>query len=393
MTSLVLFLLAAPGSAPPASAAAPALPSRVFILVVPQAGAPPSATFEPALRKALTGADVEVADPGVVFPAAEVKDEGAKKVTEAREAYDNLDVDAAGLKSQEALTWYTAHPEASDGRKLAEVHLLLAAVALQNGGKQGPKKAGEDMARALVFNPEAQLDPKFFAPDTKKLFDKAKAEVAARPRANLSLVSNPPAQATFRDKVAGGSVQVPMGRHHVAFSLGGYRPGGVLVDVPRGGADAKLDLKPVAEFEEVLRKAASLVPASFAGKRLPQDAKSLASAVNSRFLVMVSAGAAGGSLEVWDPQTGNRLGDVPFEGEGSLTAAAAQVKTFVSRPSPVEQAKPVAVVEHGGGPALYKQWWLWAAVGGVVVVGAASAGIAVAASGPHVTPYNPVLNF
>ncbi len=113
-------------------------------------------------------------------------------------------------------------------------------------------------------------------------------------------------------------------------------------------------------------------------------------------MLLVSAGTLGGSLEVWDPETGNRLTNVLFEGEAGLPAAAIKVKNFISSPSPLSgKNKPVASIdgEPGGGTPLYKQWWLWAAVGGVVVVGAASAGIAVAASQPKLAPFNPALNF
>lgn len=395
MISLILVLLAAPGPAegtPPAPAADH---PRAFVLVAPAPdGAIQTETLAADLTQALRATGVDMVDVATAFPAAPeaAANEGATQTNAGKHAYDNLDLEPAGAAFASALDWYAKHPADATSEQLAELTLLSAAVTLQSGEKTSKKKAQQLFAQALLFDPDLQLDPKYFSGDAKKVLEKAKADVAARPMAPLRVTSSPAAPGMLLSQAITGSADVRQGRHLVRFRLPGHLPAAVLVDVVKGGGDATVTLEPVPRYAQLLKEASALIPSSFAGQALPSSAAQMAATVGARYLVMTEAKTTGGALEVWDTRTGDRLRGVTYTGEPSHAALAQRVKSFIDRPSLVSTTTVGASVERGDGKPLYKQWWLWAAVGGVVVVGATTAGI-VAASAPSVPVYNPVLNF
>lgn len=406
MLSLLAVVLAA-GSAP-----AKPLPERAFLVVVPKAGATVPASTETGLRSALEAEKIPLADGSYLFPATVPPSTAPALIADAKKAYDDLDLDLAAKKLGEALAQATAQPGGVESSQLAEIHLLLAAVALQNAGKKGPKLAQEELVKAMAFSPDVQLDAKFFAPDAKKILDKAKTEVLRAGQGKVTASSTPPAEAWVLGRAVGAGTEVLVGRHLVTFKRPGYLQAGVLVDVPKKGAEAVATLTPTPEFAAVLKQAEALVPAGFGGARLPPEARSLAEAVESRFLVLVSADGDAGSLEVWDVTGGNRLKDVAFVGAPGFTAVAQKVKSFMAAPSPVSVAKAepgaagakagsaaggssseahgAAAVEQAGHMPVYKQKWFWPAVGGVVAAAAITTGVVMVASAPPA--FNPVLS-
>ena len=260
-----------------------------------------------------------------LFPPAGPPAAGAKLVKEGVEAFDNLDTDAAGVKFREALSFLELNPGAADTKTLAELHVFLGTISMQNG-KAGKKKADEELTRAAVLDPRLELNPKYFGPDVKKEWDKVLKDVEAKPKNRLTFNSVPAgADVLFRGKSLGltpvtNPVSVAPGRHLVSFNHPGFEPSGLLVDVA-GDTEAKTELKPLAGYAAQRTKMRDVLPGNFGGKSVPNAAVGVADAMKSRFLVVAEVDVRGeGKLEVWDTAKGNRLKGVSLV-SGSYGAA------------------------------------------------------------------------
>lgn len=388
--SLVLLVLAAP-KAPAAAPARPLLPSRAAVFLSAPSAPGEALKAEATLLEAMQAAEVPRADLGAQFPPPAVDQAGAEAVKAARQAYEDLDYEAAQAKWTEALAAFTQHPEAADSKGLGEVHFFTAVLALQNGGKSQAKKAQEEFARALLHDPDLTLDPQTYGADAKKAFDKAVQEVAARGVAPLTIESEPVgAEVRLRGRSLGHTPlaeppSVPVGRHLVTFSLPGHAPAGVLADVSKSGSTARGTLEAAQGYGE-LRAAAGGLVASGLGTRgkVPAGARKVATVARSRFLVVGDQVTA----EVWDVETGNRLTGLPLASD-SAAETARRIKDFVLHPAPLLAEGDTADDADDGVPLL-KKWWFWTAVGVVAVGGATTAGV-VAANNSGGRPFNVVL--
>lgn len=392
MIPLIVLVLAAPAkSAPKAS-----LPNRAAVFVVATDGKDAEAgRTEVKLTKALDDAKVNLTDLESLFPPADRNPAGTKLLQEGKDAYDNLDLEASQKKYQEALEFFTQHPDAADAKSLADSHFFVGVLAIQNGGKSMNKKAQEEFTRALLHNPDLDADPKIYGADIKKVFDKAKQEVAARATGQLAISSTPGgAEATLRGKSLGltpiaDAPTVPAGRHIVTFSRAGFEPTAVLADVTNEGGKADATLKAAAGYGEAREVASSLVASGVGAKgKVPGGAQKVGEVMKSRFLVVAAMEGATGKLEVWDVEGGGRLSNVELADDASFAVAATKVKQFMANPSPLKEVE-VAIEEPGAKSPVYKKWWFWTAVG-VVVVGGTTAGV-VAASSSNGRPFNVVL--
>ena len=405
MNALVLVvLLAAPTPAP--SRPKSNLPNTAAVFVLPGAGGAKAEAgrIEDYLLRALKEAKVPVADVDVLFPPPLPENTGDARYKEGNEAYDNLDLDGAENKFKEALAFFIDYPELATSQKLALTHAFLGAIALQKGGKQAKKKAEEELARAVVYRPDLELDAKFFGPDVKKVLEKAKAEVDGRSKAVMSFKTEPTGtEVTVQGESLGGTPVpdkegLPTGRHLVLFHHPGYVPAGVLVDVSGATAEAKATLTPVDKYAAVLTQAEDLATSgNLTATTTPSAALELARTMKSRFLVIVPVPDDSGSanLQVWDVDSGGKLKDVSLDTPASFGTAAAAVKRWMANPAPAVRASegPMAVAEPVKSDSVLNKWWFWAAVGGVVVVGATTGVVAgVASAQPHHT-FSPVLGF
>lgn len=404
MNSLVLVvLLAAP--TPAASRPKSNLPATAAVFVVPGAGGAraEAGRIEDSLLRALKEAKVPVADADALFPPPLPENTGEARYKEGNEAYDNLDLEGAENKFKEALAFFIDYPELATSQKLALTHAFLGAIALQKGGKQAKKRAEEELARAVVYRPDLELDAKFFGPDVKKVLEKAKAEVGNRPKAVMSFKTEPTGtEVTVQGESQGGTPVpdkegLPSGRHLVLFHHPGYVPAGLLVDVSGATAEAKATLTPVEKYAAALKEAEGLATAAnLTATVAPAGALGLARTMKARFLVIVPVPDDSGSatLQVWDMDSGGKLKDVTLDAPASFGTAAAAVKRWMANPAPaVTSEGPMAVAEPGKSDSVLNKWWFWAAVGGVVVVGATTGVVAgVASAQPHHT-FSPVLGF
>lgn len=407
MLSLLLVVLAAPAKGG-AAASASSLPNRAALFVVAkETGETSAAKVEVELRKALEERSVGLTDLESLFPVDLPANKGATLLKEGTEAVDNLDFDAANAKFTEAMAFYGQNPALADAREVATVHLHLANIALQTGGKPGQKAALENVSKALVLFPAIELDPKYFGPDVKKLADKALIDLNKGTKAQLTIASQPlGAEVLFRGATLGTTPLseapvVPAGRHLVTVKRPGFKPAGAFVNVTKEGGQVTLELSEAEGYAEARRSMNGLVPANLA-KGVPREARQVAETMKSRFLIVTEVAPGGdGALEVWDVETKSRLKDVSLPTDGNFGPVVDKVKAFLANPSPVAVAKTetqvTTTVEPDSGDSVLSKWWFWAAVGGVVVVGAAATTVGVVASQPQrpaaaQTPsFNPIL--
>ncbi|MEW5741829.1 MAG: PEGA domain-containing protein [Myxococcota bacterium] len=392
MLPLVLVVLAAP--APSSAPARPSLPSRaaVFVVGADREKAAAADQLEAKLTRALDDAKVELTDLESLFPLPAVDDTGAKAFAEAKKGFDDLDYEPALANAHKALEAFTAHPESATAAELADVHFFIGAVSMQLSGKAAAKKAQEFFARALLYNPDLQLNAELYGNEAKKAFEKAKQEVSGRGMGPLTITSTPAgAQVLLRDKSLGLTPlaeppSVLAGRHLVKLSRPGFAPFGAFADVSSGGATVEATLSAAPGYAEAREVATTLLTNGVGSGKVPPTARKLGEVMKARFLVVAVKRGDDSPLEVWDVETGNRLGDVTLSDDASLATAATRVKDFVDHPSPL--APVAATVEQGGGDPVYKKWWFWTAVGVVVVGSATAVGVAAASSKPG---YNVVL--
>lgn len=404
----MLVVLAAPQPAA-ASPSKPALPNRAAVFVVAKDGAEGTAgSIEVKLLRALDDVKANLVDLDSVFPPETADQTGEKLMKEAKDAYDNLDYDAAAAKYHDALEHFSQNPLGATSQALAEANFFSAVIALQNGGKSQAKKGQEIFARALLHDPNLTVDAKTYGADVKKVFDKAVAEVSNRAQGVVKVESIPGgAEVMLRGKALGltplaSGPSLPIGKHLLTFTRPGFAPSAVFVDVTKDGSTAAVSLKVVQAYGDVRDAAASLVSSGFGSGKVPSGAHKVGEVMKSRYLVVAQIGDNGtGGLEVWDTESGSQVSGIAISDDASLKSAATQVKQFLANPSPVKSAavasatrgdEPSASVEEtGSGEPVYKKWWFWTAVG-VVVVGGAAAGIAGGvASAPQPMPFNPVL--
>lgn len=391
MLTLTLVLL----TAKPAGPRLPDLPDATTVFA---AGQDPAAQavagrIELELGKALKNKGVSLVDPGKVFPppAPASSEEGDALVKAGREAYDNLDFEAAGKSLAEAAVFFIKHPAAANAETLSEIFLYLGASELQNGDKAAKQAAAKEFTRALQMNPGLVPDAKYFGADVLKEFAAAQKELGKKPKGTLSVESSPAGAEVEAFGLSYGmtpvaDIELPAGRYLVRLTRPGYAPATAFPEVVGGG---KAELKPVLEANPswvmVRQKAEPLIgKATFDTDALPPGAVDVATSMQGRFLVMlaVSTGKTMPHVEaqVWNVNNNDRLKglqfDVDADGLGYQSAAEA-IQAFVSKPSTVVAIAPREEpdVQPSGGAPVFKQWWFWTAVGVVAVGGGVTAGV------------------
>jgi tetratricopeptide (TPR) repeat protein len=306
-----------------------------------------------------------------------------KLISEGRQAYDNLDIDGSIDKLTQARTYFLSHPGDAESGAMADLLLALGAAYLQNGLKVEAQKS---FVEALLMNPDLKPSTKLFTADVQVAFANARKDLDKRPRGKLAIATTPQgAHAELRGQALGytplPTYELPIGRHLVKLKRTGYAPAGAYVEVVSGQTvEVKTTLSPLGDYDKALALAGPLILGdAFDANGIPDDAKTIAIAARTRFLVMVKmtvqgSGRAMAHTQVWDLVNFSRFKSVAFEmdngGENAVKAAAA-LKRWMERPVNLVQRDP-----RSGTPdtrPVYKKWWFWTAVGTAVVIGAVSA--------------------
>jgi PEGA domain len=377
-----------------AATTSPAGPVPSNKAVVFAGGDPRAGRIELKLSGALTRAGVDAVDLDARFPPVEVSaEDGEKLAKEGREAYDNLDTEAAVTKLAAAAQFFEANAAAARVEQLAEIFVFLGASHLQNGKKDDASIA---FMRAVQTWPQVAPDAKLFGSDVQKAFDEARKMVAGNAKAKIHVTSEPSGgAATVQGKGSGETpidapVEVTPGKVAVFVTRPGYTDWGTFVDArPGQQVDVKAELKGMPALMSIRKRGAALLSAQvFGAAQLPADARALAQDAGGRYLVMALV-ADTVTVQVWDTKDGRRMKDVTFAAsdEAGLTAAATAIGQWLAKPVEVAQAS----VKPSGLPGVLKEWWFWAAVGGGVVVAGTVTGIAIGASQPAAPSYSVVL--
>lgn len=388
-------------AAPKGSAAAP-LPNRAAVFVYAKDGNDGAAgRTEIQLTRALDDAQVNVADVNTLFPPPAPDTETDQLLKAAREAWDNLDYEAAAAKYQQALEHVAKNPASTNSKKLGEIHFFLGVLTLTNQGKSQAKKVQEEFAQALIDDPETTLDARTYGTDAKKVFDKAKKEVAGRGQGAIHVETTPGGADVYIHGERTGLSPLSdapiftVGHHLVTATRAGYEPAGAIVDLPKDGASTSLKLKPAQNYGEVRSVANDVVASGVGSGKVPGGAKRLGELMKSRYLVVAKVSDGAGTLEVWDVETSNQINALSISDEASLASAVAKVKQFMASPSPVVAAAASTNTQTSQEATLsepiFTKWWFWTAVGVVVVGGATAGTIAAVSSSNQGRPFNVVL--
>ncbi|MEZ4246829.1 MAG: PEGA domain-containing protein [Polyangiales bacterium] len=323
-----------------------------------------------------------------------------EKLELGRTAYLDLRLDEATTLLQAAVENFDQAMSAlEDPTDLGQSLLFLGAVQVYNGDRRGAQRTFE---RLHVQMPHIQPDPNVFAPDVVQRYEQARIRATD---GQITVESDPPGAVAYIDFIPRGLspvtvAELPRGEHTIRVVAPGSTPyienagGG-----RRGPATVSAFLLPV-EGNEGLAPAV----AGIAGSELRSADGPIAEV--ARILDLDKIGvirvAYGDSAEtirlelvIFDAHSGRRV----LRGEVVAPRALGELEDVVTRAvqSAIENAlspqvgddderaiaidlTPEVPDEPTERDPLYKKWWLWAAVGGVVVVGAVI-GIAVAASG------------
>lgn len=387
-----------------------------MFVIAKETGESSAAKVDVELRKALDERSVALTDLESLFPSELPPNRATSLVKDGLDAVDNLDFDSAQLKFNEALTFLEQNPALAEAKELANVHLHLANIALQIGGKPGQKQAAEHVTKAMVYFPAVELEPKYFGSNVKKLVDKALLDLSRGGRGSLAISTSPlGAEITFRGAVLGSTPlaeapTVPVGKHLVSVRKPGFKPAGAFVTVTKEGGQVSVELNEVEGYAAAFKAMKNLVPANL-GKGVPREAHDVGRTMKSRYLIVTEVAPGGeGQVEVWDVESKNRLKELALPTDGNFGPLVDKVKGFLANPSPVAVATtgksgtggkagggdaPVdgSVEEPASGDSVLSKWWFWAAVGGVVAVGAGvGIGVAAANGAPAARPgFNPIL--
>lgn len=318
-----------------------------------------------------------------------------------RTAYLDLRLDEATVLLREAVENFDLAMSAlEDPTDLGQALLFLGAVQVYNGDRRGAQRTFE---RLHVQMPHIQPDPNVFAPDVVQRY--AQARVRGND-AQVTVESDPPGAVTYVDFIPRGLSPVtvgdlPRGEHTIRVVAPGSTPyienatsGG-----RRGPATVSAFLLPVEGNEGLSGAVAGIV-----GSELRAADGSIAEV--ARILDLDKIGvirvAYGDSedtirleLVIFDASSGRRVlrGEVIApralgELEDVVTRAVQQAVENALNPRVGEDDESALTVdltpevpdEEPVRDPVYKKWWLWAAVGGVLVAGAV-VGVAVAAGG------------
>ncbi len=324
---------------------------------------------------------VQLVDLGAVFPPpppASLK-EANMLFEQGKEAYDNLDPEAAAAKFNLAAEAYEKHPGVMQPQQLSKIFIFLGASQLLNGDKAGAKAS---FGRALAAHPGSQPEQGLFGSDVQAAFAEAQQEFNSLKPGTLEIDSRPSgAQVSVGGQDMGvtplKNVSVHPGRHPVVISLPGYVPYASYPQVDSGkSAEVKPQLEPLPAMAEVIAAASRAASEKgFDSSNMPPEVATVAGKVGARYVVLAAVqkkktNPAEAELQVWDVQTKNRLRGVEVElqsanSDKNTVVAADQVHGFltgrvVAQPSssPLKNLPPVV-----------KKPWFWAAVvGGAAVV-------------------------
>jgi hypothetical protein len=372
----------APALARPDAPVLPVASDNTVVFAIPRtANAEPAAARLQAELTRLLGSkpDVRLVNLDALFPAPEPAStkEADALYEEGKEAYDNLDPEAAAGKFSAAAEAYEKHPGSMKPQRLAKTFIFLGASQLLNGDKDSAKSA---FLRALAAHPGTQPEQGLFDSSVHTSFTDAQQQFNSQKPGSLDIDSKPSgARVTVGGEDMGvtplKNVPVHPGRHPVLLSLPGHVPYASYPQVASGKtAEVKPQLEPLPAMAEAIATASRAASEkSFDSSKMPPELTALADKLGARYVVLAAvqqkkSNPAEAEVQVWDVRTKNRLRGVELElqskdPERSTVAAADRVHGFLTGRM---MAEPISDSKM---PQVVKKPWFWAAVvGGAAVV-------------------------
>ncbi len=324
----------------------------------------------------------------------------------AREAYDNLELDAAAEQFSLAIDAYeeqVAHLD--DFADVTDCLLYLGAARILAGSERSGQSA---FGSLLIIDPERRPDPDLFPPPVVQSFESVVSRMRRVRDGSISVTTSPPGADVYVDGVLLGSSPQEMpglksGRHYVRAQMQGYGEVGRVVEIRRGReASVSLDLEPTEEGP-VIAELLDQLPGQL--EERPDDAIGTVQRVGEilgveiLITVVLNSSPEGTSavMHAWDVLRGERLSRQtagPIEGEGLAVAAelqepitdlasvawSAQNVNQVADVPPVEQAPIGPTDPIQPARPFYRTWWFWTIVSAAAVGAGLGIGFGVAAA-------------
>ena len=335
------------------------------------------------------------------------------KISEGKQAYQQLQVDKTLKKMKEALKdEQFCGPEIRDPSIFTDLHVFAGLAHLAQGEQD---KAAEEFRQAVSHDPGLVLSQKKFPPDVVNAFNQAKRQLLSSQPTQVSIVSRPAGAEVYIDGRSQGTtpVAVPLypGRHFVRVELEGYSPWtlslpndfppreikALLVPLWTGDAPEELMAKAIAveDFDEPelaqLRLLAGFFRANaLALASLSQDGRNthlgirlfiLEPEIATRARLFNLGSDPGGydrkvrgvvsTLKDLQRIRGLKIADRdnPFGvGDTDRSAFQPDKDRDTDRDRERDRDRPPPRI-RGSQTAWYESWWFWTIVGGVVVAG------------------------
>lgn len=385
--------------------------------------------------------DHELVDITQVLAPTAVKENEArifyarKSLTEGKQAYENLDLEAAIQKFQESADFFEqAMAYVPPGAEYAEVMTFLGAIAAMQGD---PDKGKANFRRVLAVNPSMTLDPNLFPQLITDMFDETRNEMGTVQPGSVRINTFPPAGKVFIDGQYVGVAEiaipgVPAGKHVAVAEKKGYVAKAQAIEVVAGTeTTATLTMTQSSNYhvyQTNLTKARNELATGKVGQGISELGRWLY--LNRLLLGQVEYRAAAQQIEVRaalydidnrqqvnaatqvfalnDPGLRQNLSlflaglfAAPQGGVGAAVGVIPGGET--AKLSELEQ-QAAAAQQHQESEAekkkqpIYKKWWFWTAIGAavvttVVVVVVATGGSEPAKPGPPPDTGQIVLNF
>ena len=333
------------------------------------------------------------------------------KVSEGKQAYQQLQVDKTLKKMKEALRDRDfCGPEIRDPSIFSDLHVFAGLAHLAQGAQD---QAVAEFSQAVSHDPGLVLSKKRFPPDVVEAFNRAKRQLLSSQPTQVSIISRPAGAEVYIDGRSQGTTPVaaPLypGRHFIRVELEGYSPWtlslpndfppreikALLVPLWTGDPPEELLAKAIAveEFDEPELAQLRLLSGFFRANALvlaslSQDGRNthlgirlfiLEPEVTTRARLFNLGSDPGGydrkvrgvvsTLKDLQRIRGLKVADSndPF-GVGDSGKDAFQPDKDRDRDRDRDRDNPPPRIRSSG-TAWYESWWFWTIVGGVVVAG------------------------
>jgi len=401
-------------------------PTYAFAVAAGDALAPAAAELGRTLRDLLAGSDqfsIEVADGrmnGLDFSASEALEQAAQLFDGGRVAYDNLEMDEAVERFEQALQAYEEQiAHLPDIGPISDCLLYMGAAQALSGRD---RTARTTFGRVLAIDPERRPSADVFPPTVGEVFDYVAGRMSRAGSGSLSVTTTPTGADVYLDGTYQGpspqSIEdVTAGIHYVRIRLPGHVEVGRSIEV-RARREASTELSmDMTEDGPLVSELLAQLPGQL--EERPDDAVGTVQrigeilGIETLLTAIVVPGDGGVTVQytAWDVLRGESLATattdpidstdgvtIATEASASLDSLLAATWTAmhveqavdqpVLRPTPERPAPPPPR------PPFWQEWWFWTVVG-VVVVGAGLGigfGAAAATGGPERTDGEVILD-